>query len=258
MTEIVPVRADRPGTLPSDGASDVLDVRLPPGRQVVSGSALPVAWLSDQSTEYVGEMIALLQERFDRTGLWPISVFGDGVEAWFGSPGGDEQTDPGTVDVEALLAATYEREVNGVDPDFLPPFGVNFPGLAAPATGRSLHSLGRPIKRPAARLALISCQRPSDAVLRIGWTGARNYYDSGELTAILRGLEDRFGAVLTDLGPDMMFLMPDRLPGSDAEVQALAGELIAVAPDELFQEVGDYDEFSERLGRARPWRLWWD
>ena len=115
--------------------------------------------------------------------------------------------DADRVDVPTLLAEYWEDSVEqGEDePELLAmlgPFGREIPGLA-PALDRPLSdeelAAALRLTRPA-RLGLVPASRPADVLSLTGFVGLTNRGTPAEFTAVLRGWEERFGAVLYEVG----------------------------------------------------------
>jgi len=161
----------------------------------------------------------------------------------------------------------------GADPyvEHLRPFGADFPGLSAP-----LRRAEPPASAPAdpitpggrARIGLVPCRRPSDAVAAIGWQGAINRRSPAQVSAVLRSWEERLGTVLAGLGFATLTLLVPYPPADESEALPIAAELAALCPDALAED-GPVDGFGYTAGGTvaglarllvnRPiWRLWWD
>jgi hypothetical protein len=147
------------------------------------------------------------------------------------------------------------------------PFDPTFPGLTGPG---GLTSMPCRVNLPSgarARIGLVSCRRPVDAVALIGWTGAIDVRPAMEVSAVLRSWENRFGAILVGLAFATMTLLVTRRPTEDADVVQLAADVAAFCPDALWQPEEQWpyeprDATLRALGRVlvrEPvWRLWFD
>ena len=144
----------------------------------------------------------------------------------------------------------------------LAPFAAPFPGLAAP-----LPRTGVPVAVPAAgsdplaaaRLGLVRCQRPADAVAVAGWLGAINVTGPAEVAAVLRSWEERFGAVLAGLGFDTLTLLVPHPPVDERQAAPIAAEIAALCPDALWQGPATTIAGLARTLVGQPvWRLWFD
>lgn len=169
-----------------------------------------------------------------------------------------------------MLETGWHDCVVPIDPPWLPgtgplaPFGPGFLGLS-PSGPDVL-----PVFLPAggrARIGMVSCRRPADAVALIGWSGAINVRPATEVAAVLRSWEDRFGAVLVGLGFATMTLLVNRPPTEDTAAIHLAAEVAAFCPDALWQpgeqwpyepREASLDAMSRSLVREPVWRLWFD
>jgi hypothetical protein len=110
-----------------------------------------------------------------------------------------------------------------------------------------------------ARVGLVRCRRPADAIAVAGWQGAINRVSSAEVSAVLRSWEERFGIVVAGLTFATISLLIPRPPRDDAHALRLAAEVAALCPDQLWQ--GDVESLEElsRLLVGRPVRhLWFD
>jgi uncharacterized protein DUF4253 len=112
------------------------------------------------------------------------------------------------VDVVALLTECWEGSLDPDDDDpeqlaKVRPFSWEFPDLA-PASDESLRgarvAAALRMTRPA-RLGLVPASRPSDVLSQTGFGGFTNRFGTpAELTAVLRTWEERFGAVVFEVG----------------------------------------------------------
>ena len=276
------LRASSPGTLPPNGPAVVGGVQLPSGHQVEPDPSFvqsnstdldPVLWLTDENVPDVGALWAQVAKQFHRTGLWPVVL--ESLE-----PGPDDKTtgrpwdsgelaptlssDPIAVDVESLLRRWWKGNVPSEDfpvlREMLEPFGREFPGLA-PASKSSSDEAAPALvaKDLQGRLGLVAVTRPADVPAVLGWTGPTNYYsDMGQLSAVLRSWEDRFGAVVVGLGFDSLWLGVRRPPLGPALSHAVAAAQFAVCPDIVWQGVESIAALGEEIEGQRTWFCWWD
>jgi hypothetical protein len=275
----VPARPAGQAELPPVGPAEIGGVRLPPGRPAVpdpgfaDGGPLPPAlWISDAAVPGVAAVWRRLVDRFPRTGLWPLVL--RPMDRDERRPWDEGELSPVTeADVDALnpvqiLARVWEGTLAPAAATMpgglgmLAPFGPAFPGPA-----RELPSAGPAVRVPAAalapdgaaRLGLVRCRRPADAVAVAGWEGAVNVLRPAEVSAVLRSWEDRFGAVLAGLSFDTLTLLLPRPPRTESEAAGLAAELASLCPDELW--VGhdaDLGAMSRSLVGAAVRELWFD
>ena len=145
----------------------------------------------------------------------------------------------------------------------LAPFGTEFPGLARPQPAQ----FPAAFTAGAARLGLVSCRRPADAVALAGWTGAINVTGAAQVSAVLRSWEDRLGAVLVGLSFATITLLVTRPPTTDDDALRVAAEVAAFCPDALWQpealgssrpRAATLESMSRLLVRERIWHLWFD
>jgi hypothetical protein len=191
---------------------------------------------------------------------WEVGEFEPATEA-----------DVDALDARQVLETGWHDGVVPIDNPWPPgtgplaPFGSTFPGLApagpeTDAVAVELRAGGR------ARIGLVSCRRPADAVALIGWTGAINVRPATELSAVLRSWEDRYGAMLVGLGFATMTLLVSRPPTDIDDAVQLAAEVAAFCPDALWQpeEQWPYEPRNATVGAMSRslmepvWRLWFD
>ena len=249
----VGVLSSVPRELPAAGRLRLGDVDLGAGRPaVVRGSTAvagqeqePTLWATDR--EIPGAATAWRQsvDRFRDTGLWPLvlTALGGGHPSrpWDSGelrPVPLENVDE--LDPTEVLAEGWADSLVPMGPDpyveHLRPFGAQFPGLSMP-----LRRAGVPIEAPVdaiapgpwARIGLVPCRRPADAIAAIGWHGAINSRSPAQVSAVLRSWEERFGTVLAGLGfATLTLLIPDP-PRAESEALPIAAEVAALCPDVL-------------------------
>jgi hypothetical protein len=256
-------------------------VVLGPGRPVAAselraGEQAAVLWLTDDPVTDPAPLWWALAEQFETTGLWPLllrCLEGESGRPWdVGEFDPAAETDVDALDPRQVLESGWHDGVVPIENPWLPgtgpiaPFGSTFPGLAPP--GPETGAL--PVVLPAggrARIGLVSCRRPADAVALIGWTGAVNVRPATEVSAVLRSWEDRFGAVVVGLGFATMTLLVTRPPTEVEDAVHLGAEIAALCLDALWQpgEQWPYeprdaslDTLSRMLLRTHVWRLWFD
>jgi len=142
------------------------------------------------------------------------------------------------------------------------PFGDRFPGLvAAPGQGNDpVEAAVRQANGPGcAHLALVRASRPTDAPAAPGWSGPCNYgYDLGELSAVLRSWEDRFGAPLVEMDAATLWLSVAAPPLSEQECLGVAAEHFAFCCDVDGEDPRPLRVYAATLRGTRRWRFWWD
>jgi hypothetical protein len=235
-----------------------------------------VLWLTDRPVTDPALLWWALAEQFPTTGLWPLMLHcleGESGRPWdVGEFYPASEADVDALDARQVLETGWHDGVVPIENPWpagtgpLAPFGSSFPGLASPGPGTDV----LPVVLPSggrARIGLVGCRRPADAVALIGWTGALNVRPATEVSAVLRSWEDRFGAVLVGLGFATMTLLVTRPPTENSDAFHLAAEVAAFCPDALWQpeEQWPYEPsdaslhaLSRRLVREPVWRLWFD
>jgi Domain of unknown function (DUF4253) len=266
-------------SLPAEGPLRLGPVTLPAGRLVTAdyGSGGPVAWVTTDPVQDPGRVWAALSAARDQTGLVPFlldGLYGSPDRPWDegefedpADPGGADALDPG-----AVLADFWNRAGLGNRPNLRGPFEGQFPGLA-PAEATPLtpqqrqRALDTELPRmrarnhaPAvARIGVVPVGRPADILTAIGWIGAGNRGRDMNVavTAVLRSWEDRFGAVLLDVGFADIRLLVDRPPRSLPAAERIAAEHAAFA-DDAIDGRRDIPGIAVRLVEAPIWTFWWD
>ncbi len=263
--------------LPKAGPLRVDDVELGPGRPVdavrpcltSSGPRRPRLWVSDAPVPDAALVWRRLVDRFPQTGLWPLvlhSLAGDDSRPWdAGELEPASGADVDTLDPARLLAEGWADALVliGQNPRVahLDPFGARFPGLAdaLPRSAPSSVSLTALPPGGAARIGLVRCRRPADAVALAGWLGAINVTGPAEISAVLRSWEERFGVVLAGLGFDTMTLLVPHPPVDEQQGLLIAAEIAAFCPDALWQGHATTIAGLARLLVDVPvWHLWFD
>jgi hypothetical protein len=216
-----------------------------------------------------------MAERFPHTGLWPLRLHSlhDGRERPWDS-GELEPVDVSAVDaidIRAALAQGWRDSLVPIRNPWPPgtgplaPFGPDFPGLA-PAQPES-DAVPTAFTAEPARLGLVACRRPADAVAAVGWLGAINVRAAALVSAVLRSWEDRFGAILVGLSFSTITLLVTRPPATDEDALLVAAEVAAFCPDALWQpealwpspaREATLESMSRLLVRRPFWQLWFD
>jgi hypothetical protein len=275
-----PPRAERSGQLPPAGPLELGSVRLPAGRPVivqdpVGALPLPTLWVTDAEVPEAGTAWAALAAQFPSTGLWPLLL--QGLYDGSGRPWANGELSPvteaeiGALDPHAVLEDGWRGWLVPIRYPWAPgtgplaPFGPDFPGLAEAQPEAGVELFAEPTG--CARLGLVSCRRPSDAIGLAGWHGAINYRTSAEISAVLRSWEERFGAFPVGLGFATLTLVVTRPPIAQDQALRVAAEVAALCPDALWQPESlppyverecSLESISRDLVRDSLWRLWWD
>jgi Domain of unknown function (DUF4253) len=174
-------------------------------------------------------------------------------------------------DAAGFLAATWAAmaaindEMFQEYPEFLLPFGRDWPGLAAP--GELTSDPGAVADRCAEQacdgdgdlwLGLVPVRRAAGALVATGWTGAINYFDQvAPLAAVVRSWEDRFGARVVGLGGATALLSVAAPPVTVAHALQVAAEHLICCPDNVMG-VGTLAEYAEQIRGQTTWSFWWD
>jgi len=145
------------------------------------------------------------------------------------------------------------------------PFTQRFPGLAPPArehlTASAVSDALATV--PPEFVCLAAVSRPADLVTEVGWL--TQAWDPPEyLSAVLRSLEDRFGARLLQIGPSAEIrLLVSRPPRTHDAALAVAAELWAFS-DTAWVTHSSRNQVDSVAGIAaliidQPiWGFWWD
>ncbi len=93
----------------------------------------------------------------------------------------------------------------------------------------------------------------------LGWLGPCNYYaDMGQLSAVLRSWEDRFGAYVVAVGFDVLELGVERPPQTITDAEAVAAEHFAVCSDSVYQGAESIRSLAKSIVGKTTWSFWWD
>ncbi|CAM3355974.1 DUF4253 domain-containing protein [Tsukamurella hominis] len=248
-----------PGPLPAPGAGEVGDVSVPAGRVVTNEAGDAVAWIGSEvlGADRLTGLIRDLAAAYTRTGLWPLAVpeaGWNGLDAPWSSTGPKR---PIAVVPDALTVFHRLCRENSIynDPDYDPPAPpVTALAPAQPGPGPTPDRLTMTER---GRLLLVPVARPADVPAAIGWWGATNaQLTGGDVTAILRSWEDRFGATLVSLGFDTMVLQVARRPTGAEQRKVVVAEHFAFCIDN--SEGFTLEDHSRALAGADRWAFWWD
>lgn len=272
------------GEAEADGR--VLSVPLPPGRIVVAhrGAGKPALWMTEGPVP--GDLWARLHAEHRRSGLWPLLLRSGtlpGDEREF-SPwaSGDLYVDlassPDLHDPAALLAAWWNEYTKvDADNDLLPepeqlaetaPYGQRWPGLAPAGVFQadadvfaSEYAAHLVSSHPSIRLGLVAAGRGADSLAVSGWVGPANYTnDTGEIAAVVRDWERRYGVRVVGAGGSDLFLSVAAPPTTLDEALHVAAEHFALCPDNVWQGQEPYTlaAYAEQLVGLNAWVFWWD
>lgn len=215
----------------AEGAGNrVLPDALPLGRIVWSGddgAGRPALWMSDEPASE--RLWAQAYAGRSRSGLWPLLM--------------------NAVERDAVTA----------------PYGTRWPGLApdrklaadpdSMALQYAAHLLSQ--ERPL-RLGLVASGRGADALAATGWTGPLNYTgDTGQIAAIVRSWEDRFGVRVVGVGFADLYVSVAAPPVNLDEALPVAAEHFAFCPDNIWQgRPHTLTGYASRLVGINSWEFW--
>jgi hypothetical protein len=266
--------------VPADGPVRLGSVQLPVGRRISEWhDAPPRLWATAQPVPNAGGMWQALTDLHPDTGLVPILLgFLDGGHE--GRPWDNGELGPrcdlaavGQLDAATVLAREWAGSVPTAaeleDPEWaamVAPYGEQFPGLAAgqgqalteAELARALGWLGP------ARIGLVPAFRPADVLALVGYDGTVNGYGTPELLSVaLRSWEERFGAVLAEVGFAHIRLLARRPPRTLEDAQAVAAELWSFCDefwpiDKPGTAVRDVGSIAQRILDIPIWSLWLD
>jgi hypothetical protein len=224
----IPFFAERAGALPANGTPTVGGVRLPRGSRCLHH------WATDEPLAQPERLAARLAKVFPKTGLWPVVW-----EVGFDDPDSymfalDDRRGVSRLSASKLLGRVWTAWRVGPG---------RFPGLASGTPGAGSGAIAADPFATLARareaeyqtngldrvLLLVPCNRPADVLSVLG-PEASSSMSNNALSAVLRSWEQRFGAVVTSVGPASVGVVVDAPPRSDDQARRLAAEQVAFAP----------------------------
>lgn len=231
----VPFFAPRSGALPPDGSSELAGIALPAGRGRPDWEGWPrTFWASDENVDEDLSLPSALAAVFPQTGLWPL------LWTWSDSPPENIWHGQGDVGRLARVDLTPARRkawkyMASLGAQFIAPFDERLPPLA-PASNAPLvdpfdpHAVMLdPRPEGCRQLLLVPCNRPADALTRIGMFS--QLWTTLTLGAIARSWEERFAAVPVALDSiDVVCFAVGRRPSNHDDALLLAAEQHALAP----------------------------
>lgn len=251
-----PFFARRSGSIPSARSPEVAGHPLPRGRRFPSG--LPAAyWCSDEPVPNLKTLTRTLAAAFADTGLWPLLWRSEeDPDSYMGGHGNLDAIDD--VDVAATLEQMW-RQHSFTQPAVEP--YTAFPGLAArvaPRTGLGLFD--QLDDDEPARLLLVPCNRPADAITMLG--GLACEVEPAIISAVLRSWEQRVSATVREVAPSLAILSVPALPTDDAARLTLAAEYFAFCPPEQSEQstvrkIAQSFSAAGRAGNPMTWRVGW-
>ena len=284
MSSDLPVPGRLADLFAEGAGSRVLPGALPPGRIVWSdddSASRPALWLSDGPASE--SLWAQAYADRSRSGLWPLLLeplpHDKGFRPWESGELYLEWVTPADLHDPASLLAEWWADHTSYDPDSDPlmnaadrhavtaPYGTQWPGLApggepagdpdAMALQYAAHLLSQD---RLLRLGLVAADRGADALTAAGWTGPLNYTsDTGQIAAIMRSWENRFGARVLGVGFADLYVSVAAPPATLDEALPVAAEHFAFCPDNIRQgHPHTLTGYASRLVGTSAWEFWWD
>ncbi|MBX6767230.1 MAG: DUF4253 domain-containing protein [Actinomadura rubrobrunea] len=233
---------------------------LPAGRLITPAeSDGPALWVSDEQLSDADMHWARLYDIRRETGLYPLLL--DGLSSEPTRPWHDAELWPkATADIDAVDAtdvlAKRWRELMDNDEEVLSLAPAGTTDADADAVARHMaEGLG---EVNSWFLGLVPADRGADALTVAGWNGPCNYINTEEVSAVVRSWENRFGARVVAVGFDVLHLSVATPPTTIEHAGQVAAEHFAFCPDNIWQGIGDIDEYAFYLVGAERWRFWWD
>ncbi|GAA4099490.1 DUF4253 domain-containing protein [Actinomadura miaoliensis] len=247
----------------SRGSLNELPDGLPAGKLITPEDAdRPALWVSDERLPDAGRHWLRLYDLRHETGLYPLLL--DGMANDPSRPWHDGELWPEPVGaIDALDAGdVLEKKWNSVTEDSQAgPLSGPWPGLAPPGktdvdadTVARRHAQGS----DSSLLGLVPADRGADALTVVGWDGPCNHISTDKISAVIRTWEDRFGVRVISVGFDILRLSVAAPPTTIEHARQIAVEHHALCPDNIWQGVGDFEEYAKFLVGAESWWFWWD
>jgi hypothetical protein len=224
-------------------------------------------WVSDEPRAGLGGLWCRLYDERARTGLYPLlldTLGGDPARPWHDGElfVDGSAADIDALDVEAVLWGDGVGAKSGGGGASAPR-----PGLAPPGEGAEDAEDADACARASAEagaedaeflLGLVPAARGADTLTVMGWAGPANHSGTAEISAVVRSWEERFGARVVMVGFDVLGLSVAAPPRTMEHARAVAAEHEAFCPDNIWQGVGDREEYAAGLVGRRSWSFWWD
>lgn len=195
----------------------------------------PVAALITEGN--LAELYPKFLQDFHTTGLWPVHT-NDLDRPWLS---------------REFLLGPYAPTP--------PPFRGRY--RARPA-GDTPEVLLCPSLAPPTAIVLVPARRPADVPALLGWTGS-GALTGNDIAGCLRSWEDRYGAVLMNMGSDNLGLLVTTPPQTPEQLREVAEEIHIVCPGIVSQHpaVGEPGHTAIALLQtliedSNTWYFWWD
>jgi hypothetical protein len=239
----IPFFAQTTGPVPRHGRSPVAGYRLPPGDRAPDSD--PTYWISEEPIALADIAFGDLVREYPQTGVWPLLwAPSEDPQGYIQHAGDADLVD--TVNVEDRLRHRWETYAP-VNLAAIEPYDATFPGLAhGPAATADLP--GDPfadLTATAARLMLVACNRPADAVALIGALTAET--SGTTISAMLRAWEERFQATLIAVGLREAWISIQAPPTDPDEALHLAAEHWTFCPPEGTGQPGSLRSIASAL-----------
>jgi hypothetical protein len=166
-----------------------------------------------------------------------------------------------SIDAVETLANAWRESLDEESLGPVEPFGIDFPGLASPPTRASDGAGDQYVlaHMNQGRIGLIAAERPADAITAVGWMGAVNVHrDPALISAVLRSWEDRWGAIVAEIGFATLTLTVGNPPRDEQTALALAAEHFSLCPDNIWQGSETLRAYAPGLVESKTWNFWWD
>jgi hypothetical protein len=231
--------ARRSGVIPKNGQPEINGVTLPKGSRKPSRAA--AYWATDEPVENRQLLIPWLTSQFPETGLWPVLWRAAEDPGSLMGGGHDMARLIDDIDVAAYLATRHaEQDLE----DDAGPFTGLAEGEPPGVEDRVIELVPASSLSMPARVLLVPCNRPADAVTALG--GVDGVIGPEVISAILRSWEQRFGAIFFEAVPGLTRLHVARPPHSFDQALAVSHELHAI-DEVVYERAGDLQQTAHVL-----------
>lgn len=224
-------------------------------------------WLSRDPVS--AELWGRLRAAHPVTGWWPLLLAPEEkrpreFRPWSsGELSRDSASDPDSIEVEALLAGWWAANAGLLAAIGHADAGTVWAGLAARTEQGDADAAADRLAadllaaEPERLLGLVRAASGSEALAVAGWQGtASRTGDIGEIAAVVRSWEPRFGARVVGVGADTLQLAVGAPPPTADSRLAL--EHLAFCFENLLQSEADVATYAGTLTGAARWDFWWD
>lgn len=236
-----PPRAKAPGDLSKLSALGLTggELLLPEEQDPDDPEGSPVAWVT--TGEDLRPVYQRLMAAFPRTGLWPIAARGHALLDRIGT--------------NARLAHRCESAGDALA--VLKRYGGDNISALAPGV-EQIPAMDLRLWQPMRSLMVVPVARPADVPAQLRWLGACNRFMTGdEISAVLRSWEDRYGAILVEIGGTTIGLIAAAVPEDPDDFEALLVEHYIFDYDVVDQIIMSEARHRELI-KAGEWNFWWD